>query len=304
MPHILRSSVQLARQEEKTIQFIHWARESRTEYSMPRLAQSSAPFSGRVIARRVLPDFLVEQLDYRAAQVVCTHYHGVPSVIFLASGCCTMQNEARTLVRCHPGTGIVHPAGEMHSYSCDASSGSEMLAITMPTDSTERFRSSLDLRLPRVANTITLAHLVQRLKHQMAHPRTSDLSMEGVILELLGEILLEREEVRPRLPLHRVRTLLHDRFKERLSLAAIARAADLSPLHLARRFRRQYGVTPAGYVRKLQMEYACHRLAFSSVPIAELAQELSFFDQSHFCHAFKRHVGVTPSAYRQEQRKP
>jgi AraC family transcriptional regulator len=271
---------------------------------MARLAKSSAPFSGRVIARRLLPDFLVERLDYRAAQVVCTHYHGVPSVIFLATGCCIMQNEARRSVHCDPGTAIVHPAGEMHSYNFDANSGSEMLAVTMPTDSTERFRSDVDLRLPRVTNTVTLAHLVQRLKHQMAYPCTSDLSMEGVVLELLGELLLERKEAQPRLPLHRVRALLHDRFKERLSLAEIAHSAHLSPLHLARRFRRYYGVTPAGYVRKLQMEYARHRLAFSSVSIVDLAQELSFFDQSHFCHAFKRHVGVTPSAYRQAQRRP
>ena len=245
----------------------------------------------------------MERLDYRAAQVVCTHYHGVPSVIFLASGRCVMQNEARTSVHCDPGTAIVHPAGEMHSYSYGASRGSEMLAVTMPTDSTERFRSHVDLRRPRVTATVTLAHLVQRLKHQMEYPRTSDLSMEGVVLELLGELLLERKEAPPRLPLHRVRALLHDRFKERLSLAEVARAADLSPLHLARRFRREYGVTPAGYVRRLQMEYACHRLGFSSVSIADLAQELGFFDQSHFCHAFKRHVGVTPSAYRQAQHR-
>lgn len=271
---------------------------------MPRLAESPATFSGRVVARRLLPDFLVERLDYSAAQVVPTHYHAVPSVIFLASGCCIMKNEERTSVHCAPGTAIVHPAGEMHSYRYDANSGSEMLALTMPTDSTERFRSDIDLRRPRLTNAVTLAYLVQRLNQQMAFPRTSDLSMEGVVLELLGELLLDREETHPSLPLHRVRALLHDRFKERLSFAEIARAADLSPLHLARQFRRHYGVTPAGYVRKLQMEYACNRLAFSSVPITDLAQDLGFFDQSHFCHAFKRHVGVTPSAYRHAQRRP
>jgi AraC-like DNA-binding protein len=100
-----------------------------------------------------------------------------------------------------------------------------------------------------------------------------------------------------------VRDLLHDRFKEPLSLAEIARTADLSLIQLARHFRRRFGYSPAAYIRNLRLAYACERLAFSSVPIVDLAQELGFFDQSHFCHSFGKHFGVSPTAYRQQHRR-
>ena len=112
-----------------------------------------------------------------------------------------------------------------------------------------------------------------------------------------------REESSATPSLARVRDLLHDRFKEPLSLAEIAYIAELSPIQLARHFRRQFGCSPSAYIRKLRLAYAREHLVSSSLPIVDLAQELGFFDQSHFCHVFGKHVGVSPAAYRQQHRR-
>lgn len=259
-------------------------------------------FSGTVTARRTLPDFFVERLAYRPGQIVPVHYHAAPAIILLASGRCVLRNDLRRDLPCAPGAAVVHPAGELHSYRYDSGRDAQMLAITLTPGGHDRFCADFDLRRPRVAHAPALAHLTHRLARRVAQPRTSALSLESAVLELLVELFESSEDSPAPLPLARVRTLLHDRFMEPLSLGEIARAADLPPLPLIRHFRRRYGLTPAAYVRKLRLEYARDRLTSSSVSIADLAQELSFFDQSHFCHAFRKQVGISPSAYREAHR--
>jgi AraC family transcriptional regulator len=48
----------------------------------------------------------------------------------------------------------------------------------------------------------------------------------------------------------------------------------------------------------LRLEAAKQLLASSPLPIAQIAMELGFSDQSHFTNAFKRRIGVTPRSYR------
>lgn len=255
-------------------------------------------FSGAVRGRRALPDFTLERLLYRAGQVVPAHYHAEPAIILLVSGHCTLRNDFRCDLPCAPGAAIVHPAGEQHSYRYEADRDSQMLAITLPIRSCERFRSPLDLERPRLAHDPEIAPLMARLRHRVQQPHTSALSLEATVFELLGQLCGSRKESSLTPSLARVRDLLHSRFKEPLSLTEIARSTDLSPIQLARHFRRQFGCSPAAYIRKLRLAYACERLASSSLPIVDLAHELGFFDQSHFCHTFGKHFGVSPVAYR------
>jgi AraC family transcriptional regulator len=56
------------------------------------------------------------------------------------------------------------------------------------------------------------------------------------------------------------------------------------------------------HVRKLRIEFACHRLATSDTPLADIALTAGFSDQSHFSNTFKRYTGMTPAAFRRSAR--
>lgn len=43
---------------------------------------------------------------------------------------------------------------------------------------------------------------------------------------------------------------------------------------------------------------AYRRLVHVAAPVSKLAFELGFEDPAYFCRFFKRHTGVSPSAYR------
>ena len=58
------------------------------------------------------------------------------------------------------------------------------------------------------------------------------------------------------------------------------------------------GNTVAEYVRSRRLEHAAELLRTTSLPVAAIAERAGFCDHSHFCLAFKRHVGTTPGRYR------
>jgi AraC family transcriptional regulator len=72
---------------------------------------------------------------------------------------------------------------------------------------------------------------------------------------------------------------------------------------LARGFRKAYGCSVGAYLRWLRIVHAARRLAESDEPLAEIALEAGFADQSHFSNVFRRETGLSPSVFRREARR-
>lgn len=83
-----------------------------------------------------------------------------------------------------------------------------------------------------------------------------------------------------------------------LSVRALARRAGMSLSQLERKFKDLLQVTPAQYIAKARLTAACRALATTRMPVAEVARATGFYDASHFCRVFARHMGQTPTAYR------
>lgn len=102
----------------------------------------------------------------------------------------------------------------------------------------------------------------------------------------------------------RARALIHDAWRDPLSLDDLARAAGRDRLHTLRAFRRAYGLPPHRYLTHVRVAEA-RRLLERGVATAEAALEVGFCDQSHLHRHFVRIVGATPGAYaRAVQERP
>jgi transcriptional regulator GlxA family with amidase domain len=82
------------------------------------------------------------------------------------------------------------------------------------------------------------------------------------------------------------------------SVAALARRARMSPRNFARAFRREIGVTPAGYVEAQRVEAARRLLETSGRSIAEVADACGFGRVETMHRAFRRRLRVAPGQYR------
>jgi len=98
--------------------------------------------------------------------------------------------------------------------------------------------------------------------------------------------------------LRRVLDVLEARFAEPPGLGELAELAGVHPSDLLRSFRARQGCSPGEFVRRRRVALVCRRLSDTRDPLAEIALAAGYSDQSHFCRAFRRAMGITPAAYR------
>ena len=87
-----------------------------------------------------------------------------------------------------------------------------------------------------------------------------------------------------------------------VSLKDMSEIACLSEFHFNRYFHKYYGLSPYAYYLVCKMKYS-QEILLKQNSVIETAYDLRFFDQSHFTRLFKRHVGVNPGKYLNENRK-
>jgi AraC-like DNA-binding protein len=85
---------------------------------------------------------------------------------------------------------------------------------------------------------------------------------------------------------------------DRMSVTQVARMAGLSAGRMTSLFREQTGETPAAYRLRLRLEKSLDRLRDQSVPVTSIAAEMAFPTSQHFSGCFKKHFGISPSAWR------
>lgn len=85
------------------------------------------------------------------------------------------------------------------------------------------------------------------------------------------------------------------------AIGAIAADAGVSREHFSRRFRRAAGIGPQGFRLQRRLNEARSRLR-GPEPIAAIAADLGFADQSHLGRLFRQAFGVAPMAYRRMMR--
>ena len=67
-------------------------------------------------------------------------------------------------------------------------------------------------------------------------------------------------------------------------------------------FNKEYGITPYQYIISRKVLAAENLLANSNLPIAHIAELLSFEDAHYFSYFFKKHKSISPKQYRNTQK--
>lgn len=84
----------------------------------------------------------------------------------------------------------------------------------------------------------------------------------------------------------------------RIRLDSLAGLAGMSVPAFISAFRQSFHATPYQYLLDRRIERAQTLLLTPSRSIAEIAESVGFTTPGHFATAFKRRVGISPSAYR------
>ncbi|GEM_PF-262053 len=91
---------------------------------------------------------------------------------------------------------------------------------------------------------------------------------------------------------------IHANYRQQIKSETLVRIAHVSESHLKRIFRRLFSLSPIGYVILTRVNAARDLLENTSRTVSDIAQEVGFYDQSHFIRHFKGLRGCTPNQYR------
>ncbi len=101
----------------------------------------------------------------------------------------------------------------------------------------------------------------------------------------------------------KVAEYIREHLDETMRGADLAGIAGLTPTQLDRRMRRVFHLSTAQFIRKARIEHAATLLATTAMPIAEVALECGYGDQTALTRQFRATVGMPPAAYRDHMKK-
>ena len=237
--------------------------------------------------------------------------HAVSLGISGAARTTCLADGERTEALTRPGHVSVDPAFVAQSWTWDAPHS--VLTLYLPDALLRQIAEEADMDPDHVrvhrhptADDSLLRHALTSLYHTECAPL--DVLQAEATARLLAVHVLRRYADRPladrpagRLApraLRRTLDAIEDRLSEPLTLDDLAREAALSPYHFARAFKASVGASPLRYVAERRVGRAKELLATRRYRVSEVAALVGFSDASHFSRVFRRHVGLTPSAYR------
>lgn len=92
------------------------------------------------------------------------------------------------------------------------------------------------------------------------------------------------------------------RYADRLEVADLATAADMTVSQLERTARRVLGLTPKQLIMRFRLEEALRLITTTDTALADVATRCGYYDQSAFGRHFRQVVGSSPAAYRAAHR--
>ncbi|OBB01173.1 AraC family transcriptional regulator, partial [Mycolicibacterium fortuitum] len=163
--------------------------------------------------------------------------------------------------------------------------------------------------IPRVKHRDPLIHqMVERIYEVADRDDAIARLLTDSVAETMRLLIRDKyAEAPPKSREHRTfdtqtRTMLVDYLNDSLDsdihLDALAQLTGMSVHAFIGAFRRAFHATPYQFLLDLRIDRAKTLLLTTQQTVAEIASSVGFSTPSHFATAFRRRVGVSPSAYR------
>jgi AraC family transcriptional activator of pobA len=161
-----------------------------------------------------------------------------------------------------------------------------------------------------IAATTTLEDIFQKM--HVEYQRFDALSREIIlhylhVLFLLGKryykgaAYKESSLNRSQVIYNEFERLLQLHFLELSTVKQYADKMHISPKHLSETIKEITGENALTLIHKAQINYAKALLLQTSLPVSQIADQLSFETNHYFSAFFKRHTGITPMEFRSSQ---
>jgi YesN/AraC family two-component response regulator len=114
--------------------------------------------------------------------------------------------------------------------------------------------------------------------------------------EMFAEVFRRNGDTEDRI--NRALNYIEKNIRKNIRLEDVADHINISPYYMSKIFKKEMKVNFINYVANRKIEIAKEMLVDTTLPIINIAIELSYSDANYFGKAFKKVVGVSPNEYR------
>ena len=187
----------------------------------------------------------------------------------------------------------------------------QQLGIRVPEDVGMVVHNTDRLTATRITPTLTevvidhweqgyqaAAVLDQLMRGERVEPRTRYITGPRIITRESSDRFLCEDEL-----VSKAMRYVAEHARQAVSAEDVAAAAGVSRRTLDRRFEEVLGKTVSHEITRLRVLQLENTLAESELTMAKIAELFEFGSASQFTQYFKKHAGITPTAYRERYRR-
>lgn len=251
------------------------------------------------------------------------HTHqGLYQVIWLASGPAQVNLDETSTTHEGP-VAVVIPPGVVHAFRFAAQSQGVVLTLSpqvwlegegpgQGASLARLFEHARMLSWPAQAPEVArIDGLIGQLAAEFTAPDVAasplPVWLARAVLWRLAQAAPQGDAARPRQSgqrqamLTRFQALVEAHFLQHWPVSRYASALGLSAERLNRLVQAEAGCNALAWIHRRLVREACRRLAYVAAPVTRLADELGFEDAAYFSRFFKRHTGMSPRQWREQQ---
>lgn len=96
---------------------------------------------------------------------------------------------------------------------------------------------------------------------------------------------------------------MHEHYAEDLSIAQLAERVGVERRRFSELFEATVGMNPSQYLMELRIRKAKEQLRTCECSVAEVGENVGYYDCFYFSRVFKKCTGLSPSIYRKEHKE-
>ena len=262
----------------------------------------------------------VVDYDHYKRELIPWHWHGELELLYLESGACSYKTlEAE--YRLEAGDAIYLKPGALHSFEPLCRGTVSCANLFMPDFLAGNTGGYMDVTFvapmlgPSGVEAVVFRHddpdatpalslVRETIRLCRDEPDCYELRLRNTLSEI-WILLYHANKVRHEpgkitkstardIRLRKMLLFIGEHYREPVSVANIAKAAEISERECYRLFRETLRQTPVAFVQRYRLQQAAAMLASDAGTITEIAGKVGFDSAAYFSKLFKREYGMTP----------
>lgn len=204
------------------------------------------------------------------------------------------------------GSGFFIPPNEVVYYQADKDSPWEYVWVGFEGRHCERYFNQANITLQNPVfndNSEYTKDLFRQISDcAYAQIPAINIRVTGLVMLFFSQILLQqaqKSDIKVRsaeMHVNKAIEYIKNNYWRRITIPEIADYVNINRTYLCKIFKNYMGISPSQYILNLKMEYAKEFLKNPKLRVSDVARSVGYEDLFTFSKAYKRVMGVSPSA--------